>query len=260
MTGVGPLVWQRLLASWRLLSVLAFGVLIAATLLAASPVYTRVMNDLGLRASLQDVLRNAGSNGALQFGLPLGSPQAASSAQSMTMELQTLSDFEDKVNVTEGRLPQPTNDPGQLEAVIPASAAAIVRIRPGDQLYVAQTFDDCNRPPPTTDPLEQAERARFPCVPQASITLTAQLTVVGFISPKDPDDIFWSAGGFSFQAPQFTEEPASPKWTRSIPPTWMRCAPRSPVWDNGWTHAAPSPTWAWTSRYAPSRAAPPSIR
>ena len=47
-SGVAPLVWQRLAASWRLLSVLAFGILIAATLMAVSPVYTRVMNDLGL--------------------------------------------------------------------------------------------------------------------------------------------------------------------------------------------------------------------
>ena len=39
----------RLLSNWRLLLVLAFGILVAATLMAVSPVYTRVMNDLGLK-------------------------------------------------------------------------------------------------------------------------------------------------------------------------------------------------------------------
>ena len=49
LSGVGPLAGQRLRASWRLLSVLACGIIAAATLMALSPVYTRVMNDLGLQ-------------------------------------------------------------------------------------------------------------------------------------------------------------------------------------------------------------------
>jgi hypothetical protein len=47
LLSVGPLMWQRLVANWRLLLVLAFGILVAATLMAVSPVYTRVMNDRG---------------------------------------------------------------------------------------------------------------------------------------------------------------------------------------------------------------------
>ncbi len=52
LLSIGPLMWQRLVANWRLLLVLAFGILVASTLLAISPVYTRVMNDLGLQESL----------------------------------------------------------------------------------------------------------------------------------------------------------------------------------------------------------------
>src|SRR5215211_2672960 len=73
---VQSFMWQRLVASWRLLAVLAFGILVAATLLAASPVYTRVMNDLGLQTSLKEQIGSASRNSVTRFGLPLGDPQS----------------------------------------------------------------------------------------------------------------------------------------------------------------------------------------
>src|SRR5215831_1841879 len=77
LTGVGPLAWQRLKANWRLLSVLAFGILAAATLMAVSPVYTRVMNDLGLSYSLKQQLSSATRNRLVEFDLPLGTEEAS---------------------------------------------------------------------------------------------------------------------------------------------------------------------------------------
>src|SRR3990167_6998636 len=76
-TATGPLVIQRLIANWRLLLVLAFGILVAATLLAVSPVYTRVMNDLGLQSSLGAEIGSASRNGLTLTGLPLGDPANA---------------------------------------------------------------------------------------------------------------------------------------------------------------------------------------
>ncbi len=68
---------QRLVAGWRMLAVLAFGIVVAATLMAVSPVYTRVMSDLGLEASLKKQIGSASRNGFVQFGLPLGAPESA---------------------------------------------------------------------------------------------------------------------------------------------------------------------------------------
>src|SRR5262245_34411427 len=74
---------QRLVAGWRMLAVLAFGILVAATLMAVSPVYTRVMSDLGLAASLDKQIGSASRNGFVRFDLPLG-------AQSSTDERREL--------------------------------------------------------------------------------------------------------------------------------------------------------------------------
>src|SRR5262252_5576821 len=79
-----PLVLQRFQASWRLLLVLGFGVLVASVLLAVAPVYTRVMNDLGLTSSLQQQVGSASRNGIIRFGLPLGTPQTAAEQRALT--------------------------------------------------------------------------------------------------------------------------------------------------------------------------------
>src|SRR4051812_30226765 len=81
LKNVGPLVLQRLAASWRLLGVLAFGILVAATLLAVSPVYTRVMNDIGLQSTLSAQVGSATRNALVDFKLPLGSEQLARRTQ-----------------------------------------------------------------------------------------------------------------------------------------------------------------------------------
>lgn len=96
--GVWPLVRERLAANWQLLAVLAFGMLVAATLLAASPIYTRVMSDLGLEYSLKERLRSVSRAGAIQFGLPLGTQQAAAErlalAEMLDERLSWLTDYE----------------------------------------------------------------------------------------------------------------------------------------------------------------------
>jgi hypothetical protein len=194
MAGIGPLAWQRLRASWRLLSVLALGILAAATLMAVSPVYTRVMNDLGLTYSLNQQLRASTRNSVAIFALPLGTEQAAASRESLArlmasriswligseerysalpnlslaapgqpppndplrtmLQVQSLTNFETHTRVVEGRAARPATSPAEVEAVIPLEAARFLELRPGDQIAAAQVVDDCNRPPPTDDPVE----------------------------------------------------------------------------------------------------------
>jgi hypothetical protein len=228
-----------------MLLVLAFGMLVAATLMAASPVYTRVMNDLGLESSLEAQIGSATRNGLVRFGLPLGSEEAATESRRMVdlaareigwftgsevrgatlapitlgregqpvpagqfrplVTLQTLSGFEDQVRVLDGRLPRPTDNPDEVEAVISAEAAGIAGVKPGDRMLAAVSFDDCNRPPPTQDPVEAQARARFPCVPQAQLTMTVAFTVAGIVEAVDATASFWSAGFFSFGRPPLPE-------------------------------------------------------
>ena len=68
--------FQRLRAGWRLMLVAAVGVLVAATLLAAVPIYAGAMTDLGLRFRLQRSLAQAGDTFASISvdRLPLSSP------------------------------------------------------------------------------------------------------------------------------------------------------------------------------------------
>ena len=52
---------RRLRAGWRFMSVAAVGVLVAATLLAITPIYASTMSDMGLRFRLDDQLSNVGA-------------------------------------------------------------------------------------------------------------------------------------------------------------------------------------------------------
>ena len=243
--GIGPLVWERLVANWRMLGVLAFGMVMAATLLAASPIYTRVMNDLGLDFSLKEHLRSSSRNSLIEFGLPLGTEATAAEARQTVsllaektswftgsevrygalpdlalaeenapvptgqfrtvLTLQTLSGLQDHVRLIEGRAPQGRGSDGRIEVALPSQAADFLGVHVGDPVVAAHTFDDCNRPPPTDDPEELRERARFRCIPQVFVTLQARMTVVGVFDPVDEDEPVWAAGRLSFARPASTD-------------------------------------------------------
>lgn len=243
--GTGPLIWQRMVTSWRLLAVLAFGMLVAATLLATSPVYTRVMNNLGLESSLKERLGRDTRNGGLQVGLPHGSAEAAAEANYIAaivsdeigwfagsevrygslreleynpegqpiindplrpmVQLQTSSEFERHSTLVEGRLPNATTTPANLEVVIPSESARIFHLKSGDRIVASIRFDDCNRLPPTNDPAELASRAQNRCVPGTVINLAATMTITGVIRQSDVDDAYWGGTRFSFSAPTETD-------------------------------------------------------
>ncbi|HXH20579.1 MAG TPA: FtsX-like permease family protein [Dehalococcoidia bacterium] len=243
--GIGPLVWERLVANWRMLAVLAFGMVTAAALLAVSPIYTRVMNDLGLDFALKEHLRSSSRNSLVSFGTPLGSEESAERARQALklladragwftgsevryaalpdlplaregepvptgqfrtlLTLQTSSGLDDHVSFTAGRAPRGVGEEGRIEVALPSEAAAFLGVGPGDTLVAAHSFDDCNRPPPTDDPEELRERARFRCIPQVFVTLQARLLVTGVFDPRDANDPYWAAGRLVFSRPAATE-------------------------------------------------------
>jgi ABC-type antimicrobial peptide transport system permease subunit len=245
--GIWPLVRERIGAHWQLLAVLVFGMLVAATLLAASPIYTRVMSDLGLEYSLRERLERSSRTTAIRFGLPLGTAPAALEKQTIAalmderlswftssevrygavqrdltlaregepvptgrfrtvLTLQTVSGLEDHVRVVDGRLPAGASDSQAIEVAMPAEAAAFLGVGPGARFFATHTYDDCYRLPPTDDPEEARERARFPCVPQTFVTLGVPLELVGVVEQIDAEDPYWAATGrLTFVRPSGTD-------------------------------------------------------
>jgi len=244
-TATGPLVIQRLIANWRLLLVLAFGILVAATLLAVSPVYTRVMNDLGLQSSLGAEIGSASRNGLTLTGLPLGDPANAEKERTVVKILADelgwltgsevrygalpnrdlvrgdlppnpqvwirthgISGLEEHVRLVDGRFAQPTSDPSAIEAVMPIESAGFLKLELGEKVGVTYSYDNCNRPPPTADPAEQAARARFGCQPSVFVQRRAMVTIVGFVQQLDPLEPYWGGASTSFATPiPSSEEP-----------------------------------------------------
>jgi len=246
LLSIGPLMWQRLAANWRLLTVLAFGILVASTLMAVSPVYTRVMNDLGLQESLEDQIGSSSRNGIFIQSQRLGDPENARReqelAQAMSREIgwfneyevrygglpfqllaregqpyrpgrdspliavRSMSDIEDHVNIVDGRAPEPTANPGAMEVLMPVESAKYFNLKVGDTVQAGAQFDDCNRPEPTMDPDQARELALFRCTPQTFVDMRATFHIVGLMERADPNDRYWTAGTILFGPPIATEE------------------------------------------------------
>jgi hypothetical protein len=257
--------WQRLVANWRLLLVLAFGILVASTLMAISPVYTRVMNDLGLQESLEDQIGGASRNGAILLGQELGEPDNARReqelAQMMSREIgwftdyevrygalplhllaregqsyrpgrdspliavRSMSGLEERVNIVVGRAPEPTSEPGKMEVLLPVESAKYFKLQPGDTVQLGAMFDDCNRPEPTMDPDQARELALFRCTPQTFVDMRATFHIVGLIERKDPQDRYWTSGTILFSPPFATEEQGPVAYVALPEQTFFRALP-----------------------------------
>jgi hypothetical protein len=192
------------------------------------------MNDLGLDYSLKDHLRSSSRNTLMFFGAPLGADETAQRQQQIlktlgertgwftgsevrygslpdltyaeegqpiptgpfrtVLTLQTMSGLDDHVRLLDGRLPGPSDDISTIEVGLTAEAATFLNAGIGDTCLAAHAVDDCNRPPPTDDPEELRERARFRCIPQVFVTLQAKFTVVGIFDARDLDEPYWAAG------------------------------------------------------------------
>src|SRR5439155_20701786 len=137
--------------------------------------------------------------------LNLAGPDGRASPDRSLVNIETLSALEDHSRIVEGRFPKPTADPTAIEGLMPVEAARFLGLKPGDRISARQPVDDCNRPPPSQDPQEARDQARFACVPQVTTVLLAGITVTGFVEPVDPAEPFWAAGHILFSRPQATE-------------------------------------------------------
>jgi ABC-type antimicrobial peptide transport system permease subunit len=122
------------------------------------------------------------------------------------VKFQGITAIEDHVRFVEGRAANPTDDPTQLEVVVPAEAAAFMDASIGDTVESIFIYDDCNRPPPTMDAEQAQENQRFACTPQTFVNVHLTATIVGIIERVDVDDAYWTTGSISFNRPMATEE------------------------------------------------------
>lgn len=230
------LVAQRSVANWKMVAILAFGVLVAATLLASAPIYARSMADLGVTFAVREDLAD---DPAISAVLPatalqtadgraireavearvderLGWYQAGRSrrltasrfilSRDGTAEpdqrdplalLLSATGYEAHVEVVEGRLPEPTGPGEPIELAVASRIAALGDITPGTELLLVEAFDTCQRIIP-----EDFGPPPPPCDPLAAIRFTLPAVVTGIIEPVDPDASFWSPSSRFFFDPQ----------------------------------------------------------
>lgn len=227
----------------------AAGVLVAATLLAITPIYAASMSDLGLSFRLGRELSGVEQRltyldaDNLRLGDPVGQSAVAAmdavteariawlgdgalgetrsqrfdlafpahEAPSEPVEvpegaagepvrqpwggyLYHLRGFADHVDVVEGRMPEGD----AVEVVLPwgfqrhAAVGDVIRLRGG-------SFDDCPNIPQSEDPQQAAEEIQ--CEPTTFASVSLDVTVVGFVRPKDLDDERWSMFRGEWTAP-----------------------------------------------------------
>ena len=269
----------RLTAQWRLLALLAFGVLLAATLLAAAPVYADAMSALGLRFRLErelsggvervafvavdglgvddpvDRRRRAAIDAVTEAHVgwlapelvteersrpllasfpafeqspplrrrPVVAPEDAPFRQPWVAYLYALSELEEHVEVTAGRLPGPAA--GGAEVVLPDGFRRHAAV--GDEIALGSgsLFTDARPPPPEfpydfddcphTPAADVAEigRDEVACSPTAFVSSLAMATIVGFVRPLDAADPRWElfSGGWDTPAgPPLLDDQAAP--------------------------------------------------
>ena len=220
-------------ASWRMLAVLALGVLVASTLLASAPIYARAMADLGLKFTVRDELRGEPSIRAGIEAQQLATPDSLAVREavedriderlgwfaldrSVVVEsarltigesgeepragttlgvLYAIEGFEAYVSVEEGHLPSATGPDEPLEVVMGARAAAVARLQPGDHFLLIEEVDNCDRIIP------QGLQPQLPCDLRVIYRYGVPAVLTGIITIEDPDASFWSRASDRYVQP-----------------------------------------------------------
>jgi ABC-type lipoprotein release transport system permease subunit len=223
-------IWRMLAgrtrANWRLMAVLTLGVLVAATLLAAAPIYARAMADLGVTFAIRDRLeripattvqvldREIGTEDGRRLQdaisrrteervgwfagererhvngpkLALQTDPAAPVEKLTLIQAWYVTGIGPNLRIVEGRLPQPQSGPDGpvLEFALSPAAAQRSGLKVGDQVPLLERFDDCAREKPRMDAPPPP-----PCHATVGLRYPMQGRFVGIVEPADPDSSFW---------------------------------------------------------------------
>lgn len=228
--GLAPLLT---LALWRstsglkMLVLLGAGVFVAATLLAAAPIYARAMADLGLTFAIRDELAGRERTRVEFRQVPLQTAEGetlraaveqriderlgwfrADQSRSIRLGLfsayhegeadrrgaplgmpQSFAGYESHVQLTEGRLPETTAPGEPIEVAMSQRAARDGRFRLGETFELREAFDNCVR----SIQVEPFPPPPPPCDNSIAFTYAQRVTLVGIIEPLDEADPFWTA-------------------------------------------------------------------
>ncbi len=199
---VWRLLARRSLAGWRLTALLALGVLVAAMLLAAAPLYARAMADLGLTFAVRERLQREPTTEVQLPGV------AVASAEGRALQEATVRRAEERLGwftVARGRLAQGPRfqivdpaEPGRPPPLIVPWTVSDAeqhvrllagRLRPGDRVTLLEAFDDCERELPRED-----RPPPPPCTPKVGVRFTLTAEVTGLVEPADPESPLWVRG------------------------------------------------------------------
>ena len=216
---------KQLAANRVLAGVMALGIVVAAMLLAAAPIYSRAMADLGLTYAIRTELRGNANTRVAFFGVGLqtveGKAFRASVEQRITERIgwfrtdqyrvvrlgrfgvarpgdppdkgrlpqgepQSLQGYESHVRVISGQLPAVT-DGRVIEVAMSAAAADRGGLKVGDAFELREQFDNCERDLPT----EAFPPPPPPCPITEAVAFTIPARLTAIIAPIAADDPFW---------------------------------------------------------------------
>lgn len=223
-------------SNWRLLGVLAAGILVSAVLLASAPIYSRAMADLGLTFTIREELD--GSAGAtvevpdIQLQTDDGSAVRSSieariderlgwfrESQTRALELPRLryakpneamvnaapalhlvsqTGYESHVTVVEGKLPGASKPGTPIETAMSSAIASSLGLTVGSTYDMLEDFDTCERDIPEGD----SPPPPPPCDFKAIVKWRIPAVLVGIIEPVDLEAPIWFAGSGRLFAPQ----------------------------------------------------------
>ncbi|MGE0600459.1 MAG: FtsX-like permease family protein [Dehalococcoidia bacterium] len=209
--------------NWRLLAVLALGMIMAATLLASAPVYARTMADLGLTFIVREDLNDTPGNRVQFPAIPLATTEGTNLKTAVADrieqrigwfdayearylrtgrfftgenkdditwfapqgQIQSLTGLQDHVEVLEGEFPKPTAAGEPIEVAMSREAADAAKLKVGQELWMVEDFDDCAReiPDPNKPPPP-------PCTPIVGITYSFRARLTAIIEPIE-DPAYW---------------------------------------------------------------------
>jgi len=211
--------------NWRLLAVLALGMLMASTLLAAAPIYARTMSDLGLTFTVRDELNDGPGNRVVFRAVPLATEEGielretierrigerigwfegSSSRHLLTGrfflgvdgadpaptgaplgQVQSLTGYEEHVRLIDGAFPLPTAKGAPMEVAISQRGAQAAGLKVGQSLRMVEDFDTCAREVPSED-----RPPPPPCTPVAGIRYTFEAKITALVEPLSDNDPFW---------------------------------------------------------------------
>jgi hypothetical protein len=215
-------------SNWRMLGVLGMGILVAAVLLAAAPIYSRSMADLGLTFTIQEELGDRAGVTVQVANIPLQTEDGRALRESISqriderlgwfraeqstalelprvrfaesgepqgklapsLHLLSQRDYEEHVTVVEGALPAPSRPGEPIETAMSPAIAGVLGLSVGDTYDLIEDFDNCERDIPEGDNPPPPP----PCDFKAIVKWRNPAVLTALIEPLATDDTFWITG------------------------------------------------------------------